>query len=198
MRRMYSEQELTKIVKNVLEDAIADGDLDQAISDAVDAYLVEHPVDITALEGKTIAPAVVNASTSMSAPSGSFTALNGESNPSVKPIYWHGIEINNSNNSINLTMVFLTNSSTAINDTTKLKTLIESFPNQSFINLDGIYHDGTHDTQNCYGLYKANNHFYEIIGADNSNGRMVYQINDTIDALLNLITRVQDRVNKIN
>lgn len=89
MRRMYSEQELTRIIGEVFDQKLESGALDSSISDAVDAYLVEHPVDITALEGQTIAPAVVNASTSISAPAGTFTSINGESSPSVKPIYCH-------------------------------------------------------------------------------------------------------------
>ena len=69
MRRMYSEQELTKIIGEVFDQKLESGALNESIADAVDAYLVEHPVDITALEGQTIAPAIVNATTSMSAPS---------------------------------------------------------------------------------------------------------------------------------
>ena len=69
MRRMYSEQELSKIIKEVFDAEVADGVFDETIADYVDAYLVEHPVDITALEGQTIAPAIVNATTSISAPS---------------------------------------------------------------------------------------------------------------------------------
>lgn len=68
MRRMYSEQELTRIIGEVFDQKLESGALDSSISDAVDAYLVEHPVDITALEGQTIAPATVNATTKLSAP----------------------------------------------------------------------------------------------------------------------------------
>ena len=68
MRRMYSEQELTKVIGDVVDSKIEDGSFDESIADYIDEYLVEHPVDITALEGKTIAPAIVNATTSMSAP----------------------------------------------------------------------------------------------------------------------------------
>ena len=56
MRRMYSEQELTRIIGEVFDQKLESGALDSSISDAVDAYLVEHPVDITALEGQDIAP----------------------------------------------------------------------------------------------------------------------------------------------
>ena len=61
MRRMYSEQELTTIIGQVLDSKIEDGSFDEIISDAVDAYLVEHPVDITALEGKDIELASLDA-----------------------------------------------------------------------------------------------------------------------------------------
>ena len=54
MRRMYSEQELTKVIKAVFEQELEDGALDENVADAVDAYLVENPVDITALEGQDV------------------------------------------------------------------------------------------------------------------------------------------------
>ena len=54
MRRMYSEQELTRIIGEVFDQKLESGALDSSISDAVDAYLVEHPVDITALVGKDV------------------------------------------------------------------------------------------------------------------------------------------------
>ena len=54
MRRMYSEQELSRIIKVVMEEELGDGVFDEAIAGAVDAYLEEHPVDITALEGLDI------------------------------------------------------------------------------------------------------------------------------------------------
>ena len=54
MRRMYSEQELTNVIKAVFEQELEDGALDENVADAVDAYLVENPVDITALEGQDV------------------------------------------------------------------------------------------------------------------------------------------------
>ena len=54
MRRMYSEQELTKVIKEVFDEEVESGALDELVSDAVDAYLVEHPVDVTALEGQDV------------------------------------------------------------------------------------------------------------------------------------------------
>ena len=54
MRRMYSEQELSKIIKEVFDAEVEAGEFDETIADYVDAYLVEHPVDITALEGQDV------------------------------------------------------------------------------------------------------------------------------------------------
>ena len=54
MRRMYSVQELSEIVSAVVGQKIEDGSFDEVMAGAVDDYLTEHPVDITALEGLDI------------------------------------------------------------------------------------------------------------------------------------------------
>ena len=54
MRRMYSEKELQEIIHEVVGDYIEDGAFDDSIAEAVDAYLEENPIDITALEGLDI------------------------------------------------------------------------------------------------------------------------------------------------
>jgi hypothetical protein len=59
MRRMYSEKELTTIINQVVGEYIEADALDKSIADAVDDYLTEHPVDITALEGQDISPATL-------------------------------------------------------------------------------------------------------------------------------------------
>lgn len=69
MRRMYSEQELTNVIKAVFEQEVEDGALDENIADAVDDYLTEHPVDVTAITGLDIAPKDVTASGNITAPS---------------------------------------------------------------------------------------------------------------------------------
>ena len=98
MRRMYSEQELAKIVKEVSEayinELIEDGEFDQEISDYVDAYLVEHPVDITALNGQTITPAIVNATTAISAPEiietmSGYSLYSSDVGETITPIYYN-------------------------------------------------------------------------------------------------------------
>ena len=103
---MYSEQELTKIIKEVseayIDELIEGGEFDQAIADYVDAYLVEHPVDITALEGQTINPARINVAN-----------INGESNPSVKPVYCHPLNITNLTLKFRIACLIFNNSSTA-------------------------------------------------------------------------------------
>ena len=69
MRRMYSEKELSVLVYQAVGQYIEDGALDESIADAVDAYLVENPVDITALEGQDIAPKDISATGNITAPS---------------------------------------------------------------------------------------------------------------------------------
>ena len=59
MRRMYSEKELQTIIHEVVGDYIEEGAFDESIANAVDAYLTEHPVDITALEGQDISLATL-------------------------------------------------------------------------------------------------------------------------------------------
>ena len=59
MRRMYSEKELTTIINQVVGEYIEADALDESIADAVDDYLTEHPVDITALEGQDISLATL-------------------------------------------------------------------------------------------------------------------------------------------
>lgn len=74
MRRMYSEQELTKIIGEVFDAKIEAGAFDDSISDAVDAYLLEHPIDITALEGLDIS---VGSLTATGAISGASASISG-------------------------------------------------------------------------------------------------------------------------
>ena len=80
MRRMYSEQELTKVIKEVFDAELASGALDDKINDAVDAYLLENPVDITALEGQDVECASVTAT------GAGFSGVN------ARPLYWHTIQ----------------------------------------------------------------------------------------------------------
>ena len=69
MRRMYSEQELSVIVYQVMGQYIENGAFNQTITDYIDAYLVEHPIDPTAITGLDIAPKNITASGNITAPS---------------------------------------------------------------------------------------------------------------------------------
>ena len=91
---MYSEQELTKIIGDVFDQKIEAGAFNESIADAVDAYLVEHPVDITALEGQDIAPKDISATGNITAPSiietmsgYSFTPATSDAKTTLELIY---------------------------------------------------------------------------------------------------------------
>ena len=202
MRRMYSEQELTRIINEVIADKIDEGAFDTAIADAVDDYLVAHPVDITALEGQTIAPAVVNATTSMSAPAGSFTTLNGEANPSVKPIYCHPCCIRVGNTALvgagtRLTCLIFNNSSTAFTKSTFLST-VKSFTGR--IMASGVFNDnGANKNVIASYLYTDNNLL--LVGGNLVSDGSAYSPVDssiTLEDLLNSEISFEDNVNKIN
>ena len=113
MRRMYSEQELTKIIKEVseayIDELIEDGEFDQKIEDYVDAYLVEHPWDATAITGHDISPKDVSASGNITAPSiietmsgYSFTPIT-KTNITITPLYASAVKNGNK-----LTLVLFT------------------------------------------------------------------------------------------
>ena len=107
MRRMYSEQELTNTIKAVFEQELEDGALDDKVSDAVDAYLVENPVDITALEGQDIscnsvdADATITGAEIIEKMSGYSLEQASITNFSVTPIYSGAVKNGNK-----LTLVF--------------------------------------------------------------------------------------------
>ena len=118
MRRMYSEQELTNVIKKVFEEELESGALDELVSDAVDAYLVENPVDITALEGQDIAPKDINATGDITAQS--FLGDN------AKPLYYHPIYIYDGTLGVVISCVIINNSPTAFTWAT-FKAWIEDF-----------------------------------------------------------------------
>ena len=180
MRRMYSEQELTNVIKKVFEEELESGALDELVSDAVDAYLVEHPVDITALEGQTINPARIDVAN-----------INGESDPSVKPIYYHGIYLSKSS-LLNVNGLILNNSSTAIDTATKFKNWIEGISGVVNFNCNGYYIKNGVAYQ-CFLLRKNNDNTYTIFYNDGTS--LAYEDYASFD---DLVTDAGDAVNKIN
>ena len=198
---MYSEQELTKVIKEVFEAELESGALDELVSGAVDAYLVENPVDITALEGQTIAPAVVNATTSMSAPSGSFSTLNGESNPSVKPLYYHPIyiqfiqTIDGVDHEIAIVQcVILDNQSTPYTNSTFFAKIRDLMDNGAIINCNGPAKEQATDTFGSAYLFAKTGSQYRLYLFDTlSAGKYI-----NIDRTDLSIGTFNDGVNKIN
>lgn len=69
MRRMYSVEELSTIVAQVINAKLEAGEFDEAIYDQIVAYVTEHPIDPTAITGLDIAPKDVTASGNITAPS---------------------------------------------------------------------------------------------------------------------------------
>ena len=71
--------------------------------------------------------------------------INGEENPSVKPLYWHGIEIymyddnHGATPCLHFTLVIINNSATPIDNFEDLLDMIIAFGNNAFINLGGYY-----------------------------------------------------------
>ena len=184
MRRIYTEQELTDAIKEVMEQEIASGAYDESISNAVNAYLLEHPVDITALEGQTINPARIN-----------VPNINGETNPSVKPIYWHGISliVDDGNGTEGLIQgVILNNTPDYIDTLAKFKAWAESIDGIVDFNTSGYYLDATYNLKGMpYKLRKNPDNTYKLYYFFGTNSI-------TIDFDMNTITEVYDQQNKIN
>lgn len=127
--------------------------------------------------------------------------INGEENPSVKPLYWHGVElykfVEGTGYTINILMVIINNSSTQFTLET-LKSTISNFGDNALINLSGFFKDGETQINNVYGLYRGSNNYYEVIGTiPDGFGRVVKQYT-SIDDLFDLFNGITDRCNKLN
>ena len=191
MRRMYSEQELTNVIKVVFEQELADGALDESIADAVDAYLVEHPVDITALEGQTINPARIDVAN-----------INGEANPSVKPIYFHPIEMHNYSGvngyDLYLSMMVLNNSPTAFTKST-LKTFLKSIDEAKWLLTGALCKSADGKYLSPAYAYNYSGTLY-IYGVENTGA--IWESSNhpvTLEEVLDSAnTQFSDGVNKIN
>ena len=200
---MYSEQELTQVINEVIAGKIEAGAFDEAIADAVDDYLVEHPVDITALNGQTITPAVVNASTSMSAPSGSFTTLNGEASPSVKPLYYHPIFLDGtlkagtgySAQRFFFSCTIINNSSTAFNTST----IMSELQSYNFLTPVSTTAIKLSDDSDFYpvSVEKHSDGKYYLLGID-SNGNAHTKGTNPVEFVWDPLSYCSDTVNKIN
>ena len=187
MRRMYSEQELTRVIKAVFDEEIESGALDQSIADYVDAYLVEHPVDITALEGQDIAPKDINATGDISA--------NSFSGENAKPLYWHGIELVKSGETlIQLTLILQT--ATKIETYTALDNWVKSIGANVQIATNGVFTYGGNTYKNVIEIVFVHaTQQYTIYFATDSGWSSVTLPNGLEDLSL---TGIDDNVNKLN
>ena len=114
MRRMYSEKELSVLVYQAVGQYIEDGAFDEITAESVNAYLEEHPVDITALEGQDISLATLTSTGDVDVGgdlevtgsisgaeiveimSGySFTPATGDTRPNWTPIYVSAVKNGN-------------------------------------------------------------------------------------------------------
>ena len=179
MRRMYSEQELTKVIKNVVGGMITDGDFDEVINNSIQAYMDAHPsLVLTSLETASL----------------TATSINGENNPSVKPIYYHGIEMfRDSPEHASITLTILNNSDTAIDTITKVKNWALGLPGKVLISTNGnLYYNSTY--YELYGILKKENNNFDLFCLDDSHAKVrIYDVD--FDSLY---TGVNDNTNKLN
>ena len=119
--------------------------------------------------------------------------INGESNPSVKPLYWHGLEVWGSG--INFTMVIINNSDASISKST-FKSIIESIGDGALYNVNGVFSDDTFTPDFIYAIYNGGALGVEVIGA--LNGGRTSKTYATLDDFIDLIDTITDRHNKLN
>lgn len=174
------------------------------IANAVDDYLEAHPIGPTSIEGEDIAPddvaatGDISAVGSVSGASGSFTTLNGESNPSVKPVYCHPLQIFKADKCL-LTALLFNNSNSPIDTWAKLKTAIIGFGGTfPRLMVTGGYKDTTHDRTIIASSidYNANTEHFIILGVG-TDGVVVAGASNS-EYLEDLELNVDDQVNKIN
>ena len=121
-------------------------------------------------------------------------SINGEENPSVKPIYFHGIEMSNSTDMTVLELHVLNNTETKINTPAKVVAWANSIEGEVRIPVNGCI--------------KYNNVYYQayLILKNSSNKYYIYYVSATglsytgfsdVD-LTTIFTAGNDSVNKIN
>ena len=187
MRRMYSEQELTKVIKAVFEAELESGALDESIADYVDAYLVEHPVDVTALEGQDVECASVT------------TTGDGFNGVNARPLYWHGIEatIPSGDLKFYITIVIINQSETQFTSWSDLIDTIFSWGASAVINASGYFYDSV-DKQidNVSVIYTGSGNMY--IQGNTGNTSQIEQKTKAEWQAMESDVVIADHVNKLN
>lgn len=177
MKRMWSKNELKKIIKTLVESSkwSFEGDVTfNGLANFKDDVYIEGDSSID----------------------GDFSvtgSINGEENPSIKPIYYHPIYITDdtSNNEKRLSFVILDNNSTAYTFDTfkaKVKELMEA---GAFIQCNGYFVKSGIGIFNAYILLKSGGNYY-LYGNDYQGSREPVSLDDIT------ATSFSDGVNQIN
>ena len=178
MKRMWSRNELKKIIKTLVESSewSFEGDVvfggNATFNDDVE---IDGDLSID----------------------GAFSvtgAINGEANPSVKPIYWHGIEFANTNDAS--AMVYghiLNNNSEQFNTFQKFIDWITSITSSVYFQCHGVIQYNNNLT-NILAIYKRANENTINFVVETATGYAVIS-NVTLSSYFN---SVSDGVNKIN
>lgn len=121
-------------------------------------------------------------------------SLNGQSNPAVKPIYYHGIEMfQDSPHPSSITLTILNNSNTSIDTVAKVKSWAQGLSGNVLIATNGnVWYDGSY--YELYGILKKANGNFDLFVLNSTNQKTRYYDVD-FDSLY---TGVNDNTNKLN
>lgn len=118
--------------------------------------------------------------------------------PKTKKLYYHGIEIFDSNTKVYLTLTIFNNTSEQINSWTKFKTILESFGPYALYRISGGYNYNSEAIVNAVFMYTTSTMLY--LGGIKADGS-IYRIDKTFvqwDAIFGDGTFTwNDRVNEI-
>lgn len=122
-------------------------------------------------------------------------SINGEENPSVKPIYWHGLNVFKQDGGKVSSIQFhiLNNDDTPINTIDKIKTWAESISGQVLIACNGSI-PVSNVYKQCVAIIKSATNEYSIYYIDDTNGVVSIPNIDLAD----YFASVQDAINKLN
>ena len=138
---------------------------------------------VSSIAGKDIAPASITTE-----------KINGETNPSVKPIYYHGLDLYDSTNNHSAQIHILNNSNEPIDTIAKLKAWAESITGDVFIQCGG-----------CIKVLSKWRELYLIIKSGSTNKYTLCYVDPESGVasfsnvnLEDYFTQCADKLNKIN
>ena len=130
-------------------------------------------------------------------------SINGEENPSVKPLYWHGIRIEYLESDVfkgYITIVIINNSAVQINTLQDVFDTMFSFGEYAFVNADGYINTAEiYLGLNLIGFYKyADKLYLQTYRNDFTHTVVSKTPQEWVQAFANGTTNVVDLVNKLN